>query len=948
MKEKSMQITRKIWILFMMAVLILVYSNSAVNVMGATIEGEGASSSVTGNFTPQHTADGEYVPSTNTYSDGGAKFYFVTHDNSKANLKTVNYDGKEFAVEAVAVVPDNFDFQQLTFINQSGDTFKLLNSGQNTKDFTIFFDDGLYNDTNSTNYTGLSKENASYIGLNKDAQGEPATTISRNPRSGTGNVNIDDKMERYIIMSQNVYIENLKFDGKGKDMYPVGGGSGSGKVPKNRGEYFFTITGGGKDKGADGFLVNDVILENIGAENSTEYPSLWGVDTRNKNIAINVLYNPGQVNIENVKIRNIKTTEGYGIIQNEYVDSVFYKNLDIDASMANPKSRSIKIEQSGTQSQGSPTYILPENQGVVFGGSINLPEDEMHNHIYVQDYRYKYIKAPSEFKYAFWNISNGSYFSAALEIHKSLPKTTDGRAIHDLEDNYWIVNANQDSAVTVEKQLEDILKVMKYTVANDGTKRAPQGTVKLVTSTEIPSFKVPDGFKDIPLEIIAVNEFTDKYQSKDLVPVGADSVIELPSTNKVKLYNFDFHDKAKLTLKEAVSGIKALENGELQDPLETSNIGGADYPKYETYAKDLPKEARVKGSTEKETFVNCKFTVLAKELSIVNKPKNNIIQVDTPYDLNHEFKAGYTIKDNLDPLVKPIDDTTVMWGSSDDNIATVDQDGKVTPKKDGNVTIYLKALDKNNNGEIEKPFDSYTLTIKKTPKVVYEFISEEEGTTLPKEVTDLLPDEKTSVYYTIEEAPTIDPTTIILPSGNWIFMGWDKSSLTVENEVEKFVGKWKVQEKTSMNVSKTWKGIEADKAPEVTLTLYKNGEKTDKTLSLNKNNNWQGAFKELFKLDDGSNEVNVYTVKEQGEEGGKITLDGVNYNVSYNGGHVTNEKVSENNVNPPTKPTEKKVVNVKTPDTGDSSTLLLHFVTLVVAIILLVLIKKGVSTKNSK
>ncbi|MGL4283978.1 hypothetical protein [Eubacterium aggregans] len=68
-------------------------------------------------------------------------------------------------------------------------------------------------------------------------------TLSKEPRSGAGNPNIDDKMERWIFMNQEIYLENLKFDGKGKDMYPVGGGSGSSKVPKNRGEYFFVVTG---------------------------------------------------------------------------------------------------------------------------------------------------------------------------------------------------------------------------------------------------------------------------------------------------------------------------------------------------------------------------------------------------------------------------------------------------------------------------------------------------------------------------------------------------------------------------------------------------------------------------------------------------------------------------------------------------------------------------------
>ena len=40
-------------------------------------------------------------------------------------------------------------------------------------------------------------------------------------------------MERYNIYSQNIYFENLIFDGQGYDMYPTGGSG----LSKNRGEY---------------------------------------------------------------------------------------------------------------------------------------------------------------------------------------------------------------------------------------------------------------------------------------------------------------------------------------------------------------------------------------------------------------------------------------------------------------------------------------------------------------------------------------------------------------------------------------------------------------------------------------------------------------------------------------------------------------------------------------
>lgn len=87
-------------------------------------------------------------------------------------------------------------------------------------------------------------------------------------------------------------------------------------------------------------------------------------------------------------------------------------------------------------------------------------------------------------------------------------------------------------------------------------------------------------------------------------------------------------------------------------------------------------------------------------------------------------------------------------------------------------------------------------------------------------------------------------------------------------------------EKISLSVSKKWEGIEADKAPEVRIYLIKNGVKMDKSLVLNKKNNWSGNFNDLPKLDSINKKANIYTVAESGSVNGKIMLDGNNYLVS--------------------------------------------------------------------
>ncbi|HEL0010510.1 TPA: Cna B-type domain-containing protein [Streptococcus equi subsp. zooepidemicus] len=98
--------------------------------------------------------------------------------------------------------------------------------------------------------------------------------------------------------------------------------------------------------------------------------------------------------------------------------------------------------------------------------------------------------------------------------------------------------------------------------------------------------------------------------------------------------------------------------------------------------------------------------------------------------------------------------------------------------------------------------------------------------------------------------------------------------------------------KTSLKVEKEWKGIESKDAPEVTVYLVKNKVKTDKFIKLNKDNNWQGEFKDLDVVDNIKDaQANKYTVVEDGEKDGKVVIGDTEYKVTYVGGKVVNTKV---------------------------------------------------------
>ncbi len=67
----------------------------------------------------------------------------------------------------------------------------------------------------------------------------------------------------------------------------------------------------------------------------------------------------------------------------------------------------------------------------------------------------------------------------------------------------------------------------------------------------------------------------------------------------------------------------------------------------------------------------------------------------------------------------------------------------------------------------------------------------------------------------------------------------------------------------SINVKKLWKNVPNEDAlpKQIQAVLYNNGTKTDKVLTLNKSNNWQGTFDNLFKTDAKGDPI-TYTVAE--------------------------------------------------------------------------------------
>ena len=85
-------------------------------------------------------------------------------------------------------------------------------------------------------------------------------------------------------------------------------------------------------------------------------------------------------------------------------------------------------------------------------------------------------------------------------------------------------------------------------------------------------------------------------------------------------------------------------------------------------------------------------------------------------------------------------------------------------------------------------------------------------------------------------------------------------------------------EQVTYDVEKKWNG-NTPEGVTVTAGLY-NGETQVKEVELNADNNWSAAFASVPKYDGRGKAIN-YTIKEVGENGGKITIDGKEYTVTY-------------------------------------------------------------------
>lgn len=630
-----------------------------------------------------------YLAPTNTFddsSDGATLNYYVTNADPGVTKKDVTVNGKTYSCKVV------YGTNLTTLKDGTASIFKA--------NATIFFDAGNY--TDDLEYDGYSRKNLSLVGLSVDSSGEPATVITRSPPSYYSS---SKKLDRRVINAADIYMQNLIFSGGGQDMAYDGEPGAGGK----RGEYFFSVSTDAKN-----LVMKDVTIENVGASNSD------GFSNFHKNVALYVYASSVQKNFENLTIKNVKTTQsalgqGFGAIFLNQSYECYFKNLTVDMSDAAANASSFSIQNSAA----APTYA--ENSPAIFSGSINLSD----KNIYVQDYRYQNIVVPydsadpSSFRYIQYNTVNGSTTANAMNVCSALPAYRAGStnyAVLDRLDNYWLVR--EGNSVSVNDQLTYIKNAVATmtTVYSGKARNIPPINIKLIADGDIDSFTVPDFGAGVKVKIIALKDINDAYTSTALVPVAAGAVFNLGSTTNsanVALYNFDFSTDAGYTYQHATAGVTgALTPADSYD----GTYASGNKLKYSEYAL-VGGAAKVTGTTgtviAPTAFVNCKFAELAKGLTLA--PATNSVSIGGTIAVSGSISSFYTAEDAAGFTGTPDTtdrDLTIHYFSSNSNVASVDETtGTITGKSAGSAVIYAKAGDKNNDGEIEKPWNSFSVSV---------------------------------------------------------------------------------------------------------------------------------------------------------------------------------------------------------------------------------------------
>ena len=302
---------------------------------------------------------------------------------------------------------------------------------------------------------------------------------------------------------------------------------------------------------------------------------------------------------------------------------------------------------------------------------------------------------------------------------------------------------------------------------------------------------------------------------------------------------------------------------------------------------ELYRDGKATGE-KKELTKDNKWTAEFKDLDVVEKldskkaydytvkevgEKDGKITIgDKKYQVSYDGneEKGLTIKNKLEEKSDP-------WTP-------------ITPSKED---IKVEKVWQNKNGKvIEAPVDKIEVELYRDGKATGEKKELTKDNKWTAEFKDLdvveSLDSKNYYKYTVKEVG--EDTGSIKINGNWYkvnYSGSMEDGYTIRNQEEpKSPPRPRPSEPNTIDikVKKDWILYGNKPIDKIEVELYRDGEATGKLLDLNKDNNWSGEFKDLdAKKSSNSTHDYHYTIKEVGEAGNTIKLDGKWFDVNYLG-----------------------------------------------------------------
>ncbi|WP_083379738.1 Cna B-type domain-containing protein [Peptoniphilus lacydonensis] len=401
--------------------------------------------------------------------------------------------------------------------------------------------------------------------------------------------------------------------------------------------------------------------------------------------------------------------------------------------------------------------------------------------------------------------------------------------------------------------------------------------------------------------------------------------LELDKSNnwKAEFKNLELEDKSDIyTIKEVgekdgsikfgdkwydVSYTRTKEDGFKITNKEPNPLTPLDPPKTDVKVEKIWQDKdgkEISAPVEKievELYKDGKATGEKKELNKANNWKAEFKDLDVVEKLDSKKAYKYTVKEVGEKDGKiTIGDKKyqVSYDGNEEKGLTIknkleeksDPWTPITPSKED---IKVEKVWQNKNGKvIEAPVDKIEVELYRDGKATGEKKELTKDNKWTAEFKDLdvveSLDSKNYYKYTVKEVG--EDTGSIKINGNWYkvnYSGSMEDGYTIRNQEEpKSPPRPRPSEPNTIDikVKKDWILYGNKPVDKIEVELYRDGEATGKLLDLNKDNNWSGEFKDLdAKKSSNSTHDYHYTIKEVGEAGNTIKLDGKWFDVNYLG-----------------------------------------------------------------